>query len=163
MFLSVVFWYLMWLWNCIILATKMPDCQQRSGRAKEQLCKGQELPHQGAHSSSFLLHYQFAVGRIRRASTKGQIRGWVIEPNIVEELKVLMEDVSDWCWGRAMEMCPEGGVMGDEYLSSFSLCSLTVWRHNIQNDETDSDSFGANLEFCFSQGKALLGYRGSFV
>lgn len=87
----------------------------------------------------------------------------MIEPNIVEELKVLMEGVSDWYWGGAMEMCPEGGVMGDKYLSNFNLCSLTVWRHNIQNEATDSDSFGANLEFCFSQDKALLGYRGSPV
>lgn len=38
----------------------------------------------------FLLHFQFAVGRIRRASTKREIRGWVIELNPVEELKVLM-------------------------------------------------------------------------
>lgn len=47
----------------------------------------------------FLLHFQFAVGRIRRASTKKkrQIRGWVIKLNIVEELKVLMGSVSDWC------------------------------------------------------------------
>lgn len=65
-------------------------------QSKEQLCRGQELPHQGARSSSFLQDYQFAVGRIRRASTKGQIRGWMIESNIVEELKVLMEGVSDW-------------------------------------------------------------------
>lgn len=74
-----------------------------------------------------------------------------------------MEGVSDWCWGKATEMCPEGGVRGDEYLSSFHLRSLTIWRHNIQNEITDSDSFGANLVFCLSQGKALLGYRGSSV
>lgn len=60
----------------------------------------------------------------------------------------------------AMEMCPEGALRADEYLSSFNLCSLTLWRHNIQNELTNGDSFGANPEFCFSQGKALLGYRG---
>lgn len=105
----------------------------------------------------FLLHFQFAVGRVRRASTKRQIRGWVIELKV---RVVKMRNVSDWCWGGAMEMCPEGALRADEYLSSFNLSSLTVWRHNIQNEVTNCDSFGANPEFCFSQGKALLGYRG---
>lgn len=44
----------------------------------------------GGHISlAFLLHFQFAVGRIRRASTKRQIRGWLIKLNIVDEFKVL--------------------------------------------------------------------------
>lgn len=99
----------------------------------------------------FLLHFQFAVGRIRRASTKRQIIG--------DRTKYCgrAQSINGKCWGGAMEVCPEGGVRSDEYLSSFNLCSFTVWRHNIQNEVTDCDSFGANPEFCFSQSKALLG------
>lgn len=73
----------------------MPECPE-GGAAVSGLgiaTSGQHIP------VLFLLHFQFAVGRIRirRASTKRQIRGWVIELNNVEELRVLMSNVSDWC------------------------------------------------------------------